>query len=230
MRRERDWSQQHIADIAGITKSAVSQIEVGKIVPAIETIMNIGSAFEDPSAIYCYPPTVLWSFTPVIEKIKGTYSINSLDKDAGATSNARDFFLKSLFIDKVRLFFDALSIESKMALFPDSPDDIFDHVPVFLDTLPNCALIAAFGNRTLLLAQGGDYRITGWDSLDVRESPLLDFEHIAPVLCKTLGVELKRRDTIDAQRDEMISILHECPDIVQMLHPVISRLHNTRKN
>lgn len=44
-RLERQWSQEHLANLAGTTKGYISQIENGKRDPSAETLRSLAAAF-----------------------------------------------------------------------------------------------------------------------------------------------------------------------------------------
>lgn len=45
-RLEREWSQEHLAKLAGTTKGYISQIENGKRDPSAETLRSLAAAFD----------------------------------------------------------------------------------------------------------------------------------------------------------------------------------------
>lgn len=73
LRKRRGWTLQQLADMVGITKGGISQIERGDISPSVETLSKIADAFSISQTLLAEPgvdPDRLVEISLVLEKAK----------------------------------------------------------------------------------------------------------------------------------------------------------------
>ena len=46
LREKRGWTQQHLADAAGLSRKIITRLEKGELIPSKETLMAVAAAFD----------------------------------------------------------------------------------------------------------------------------------------------------------------------------------------